>query len=78
MNLEIITPEKTIFNGFASLVQMPGIDGLFEVLNDHAPMIAVLTKGRVKIKNEQDKLEYINIKGGVVEVLANKITVLAD
>lgn len=78
MNLEIITPEKTIFKGFASLVQMPGIDGLFEVLTNHAPMIAVLTKGRVKIKNEQDKLEYIDIKGGVVEVLANKITVLAD
>ena len=60
------------------MVQMPGIDGLFEVLTNHAPMIAVLTKGRVKIKNEQDKLEYIDIKGGVVEVLANKITVLAD
>ncbi len=78
MNLEIITPEKTIFNGFVSLVQMPGIDGSFEILKNHAPMIAVLTKGRVKLKNEQEKLEYINIKGGVVEVIDDKIIVLAD
>lgn len=78
MNLEIITPEKTIFNGFASLIQMPGIDGSFEVLKNHAPMIAVLGKGRVKLKNDQEKLEYIEIKGGVVEVLENKIIILAD
>jgi F-type H+-transporting ATPase subunit epsilon len=78
MNLEIITPEKTIFNGFVSLIQMPGIDGSFEVLKNHAPMIAVLGKGRVKLKNDQEKLEYIEIKGGVVEVLENKIIILAD
>lgn len=78
MQLEIITPEKTIYNGTVNLVQMPGIDGSFEILNNHAPIIAVLKKGKVKIKGQNEKFEFIEIKGGVVEVLNNKIIILAD
>ena len=78
MNIEIITPDKTIFTGTASLVQLPGIDGLFEILNNHAPLISVLKKGKVKIKNEKDQIEFFEINGGVVEVLQNKILILAE
>jgi F-type H+-transporting ATPase subunit epsilon len=78
MILEIITPDKTIFSGTASLVQLPGIDGLFEILNNHAPLISVLKKGRVKIKNDKDQIEFFEINGGVVEVLKNKILILAE
>ncbi len=78
MNIEIITPDKTIFTGTASLVQLPGIDGLFEILNNHAPLISALKKGRVKIKNDKDQIEFFEIKGGVVEVLKNKILILAE
>ncbi|MGI6320331.1 MAG: ATP synthase F1 subunit epsilon [Bacteroidales bacterium] len=78
MLLEVITPEKTIFNGETTQVQMPGIDGLFGVLHNHAPMIAVLGAGKIKIKDENNKFQFIEIKGGVVEVLENKIIVLAD
>ena len=77
MNLEILTPEQTIYKGEASLVQLPGIDGLFEILNNHAPLISVLSKGKVKIKANDD-LKYFDINGGVVEVKNNKTLVLAE
>ncbi len=77
MKLEIITPEKHLFDGEADLVQLPGIDGLFEILSNHAPMIAALGKGNVKICNNNE-CKYLEINGGVVEVLENKILVLAD
>ncbi|MCF8308404.1 MAG: ATP synthase F1 subunit epsilon [Bacteroidales bacterium] len=77
MNLEILTPEQTIYKGDASLVQLPGIDGLFEILNNHAPLISVLSKGKVKIKVDDD-FKYFDINGGVVEVKNNKTLVLAE
>ncbi|MBS4062422.1 MAG: ATP synthase F1 subunit epsilon [Bacteroidetes bacterium] len=78
MKLEIITPDKTIFSGEVQLVQLPGLDGLFEILNNHAPMIAALGKGRVKIENEDKKLQYFEINGGVLEVLDNKVLILSE
>lgn len=77
MKLEIITPEKNIFTGEVDLVQLPGLDGLFEILNNHAPMIAALGKGRVKIRNNNE-YSFIEINGGIVEVLNNRILVLAE
>ncbi len=77
MNLTIITPDKQIFDGEADLVQLPGSDGSFEILNNHAPMIASLQKGKIKVGNNSD-LQYFEINGGVVEVLNNKILVLAE
>jgi F-type H+-transporting ATPase subunit epsilon len=78
MKLEIITPEQTLFSGEVTLVQLPGIDGSFEILNDHAPMIAVLGKGKIKAQDAQKQLQYFEIRGGVVEVLRNKVLVLAE
>ena len=78
MQLEIITPEQTLFSGEVTLVQLPGIDGSFEILNDHAPLISVLAKGRVKIQDHQKQQQFFEIKGGVVEVLHNKVLVLAE
>ncbi len=78
MKLEIITPEQTLFSGEVALVQLPGIDGSFEILNNHAPLISVLAGGKVKIQDDQKKLQYFEIKGGVVEVLHNKVLVLAE
>lgn len=78
MHLEIITPDSTIFSGDTELVQLPGIDGLFEILNNHAPLISVLGKGRIKIEDREKNRQFFQIKGGVVEVLKNKILVLAE
>ena len=77
MKLEIITPDKEIFTGEASLVQFPGIDGLFEVLENHAPLIAALKTGKIKMES-QGQTQYFDINGGIVEVLQNKVLVLAD
>lgn len=78
MNLEIITPDKSIFSGEVSLVQLPGIDGSFEILNNHAPLISVLKKGKIKIKDDKDQEQFFEVNGGVVEVLKNKVLILAE
>jgi F-type H+-transporting ATPase subunit epsilon len=78
MNIEIITPDETVFEGVVKLAQFPGIDGSFEILNMHAPLISVLKKGKIKIQDEQNQIQFFDIKGGVVEVLKNKILVLAE
>lgn len=78
MNLEIVTPDTTIYSGTASLVQLPGVDGLFEILNMHAPLISVLKEGKIKVVDQEKKTHYFEIKGGVVEVLKNKLLILAE
>lgn len=78
MNIEITTPDKTLFEGTAILVQLPGIDGSFEILNNHAPLISVLGKGKIKLKINKDQTEFFEVDGGVVEVLKNKILILAE
>ncbi len=76
MKIEIITPEKTIFSGEGKLVQLPGVCGLFAILHNHAPLIAMLEAGRVRIKDASDVVSYYEISGGVVEVMDNNVLVL--
>jgi len=79
MKVDIITPDSTLFSGDqVELVQLPGIDGSFEVLNDHAPLISILKKGKIKLQNKGEKEQYFEISGGVIEVLSNKILILAE
>ena len=78
MYLEIITPDKNIFSGEVSLVQLPGTKGSFEILNDHAPLISTLSKGKIKIVDTEKNNQFFEIKSGIVEVLKNKIVVLAE
>jgi F-type H+-transporting ATPase subunit epsilon len=78
MQIEITTPDSTIYQGHCSLVQLPGIDGLFEILDNHAPMIAILKAGKVKLKDEANQLQYFDINGGVLEVRKNLVKVLAE
>ena len=78
MNIEIITPDKTIFSGDAILVQLPGIDGSFEILDNHTHLISVLNKGNIKIQiNKNEDAQFFEINGGVVEVVKNKVLILA-
>ena len=78
MNIEIINPDKTIFSGEVDLVQLPGKDGSFEILNNHAPLISVLKEGKVKVTDKSKNTQFFEIKGGVIEVLRNKILILAE
>jgi len=77
MTIEIITPDKEIFSGNASLVQLPGLDGLFEILEKHADIVAALKKGKVKLVTEKETL-FFDINGGILEVLNNKVLLLAE
>ena len=77
MDVEIITPNKELFSGNASLIQLPGSDGLFEILENHAPIVAALKKGKIKLISADETL-YFEINGGIVEVLRNKVSVLAE
>lgn len=78
MNIEILTPDNEIYNGNGSLIQMPGIDGLFEVLDQHAPLIAALKKGKIKIVNDKEETLFFDINGGVAEVQHNQVRILAE
>jgi F-type H+-transporting ATPase subunit epsilon len=78
MQLEIITPEQKVFEGQVSSVQLPGVDGKFEILNNHAPIISTLTKGNVRVIDTNNNTELFEINGGVIEMQNNKIIVLAE
>ncbi|MFM1929260.1 MAG: hypothetical protein RL387_588 [Bacteroidota bacterium] len=78
MLLEILSPEKKLFSGDVQGVQLPGIEGLFEVLDKHAPLVSALGVGQVKVLHKSSPSETYSIKGGFVEVLNNKTTVLVE
>jgi F-type H+-transporting ATPase subunit epsilon len=79
MTLEILTPDKKIYEGEATSVTLPGTLGFFEILNHHAPIISTLEDGKVTVRNGPSaKEEVYFIKGGVVEALNNKVVLLAE
>ncbi len=91
MYLEIVSPEKTLFKGNVSSVAVPGVNGEFEMLNNHAAVISTLKEGFVKIKgdvtiDEENNSEFqkkegvywLPIKSGTIEMNSNKVIVLAD
>lgn len=77
MYLEIITPDKKVFSGNVTSVSVPGTNGKFQMLNRHAPIISTLVNGSVKVNTGKETLNYF-VKGGVVEMLDNKVTLLAE
>ena len=77
MHLEIITPDKKIFEGEVSVATFPGTDGSFQILNNHAPLVSLLKDGVVEYKSKELS-ERVSITGGVVEGLENKEVLLAD
>ena len=77
MYLEILTPEKKVFEGNVTIATFPGADGSFQVMDNHAPLISLLKEGLVEYKSKEST-NSIRITGGVVEVLKNKVVLLAD
>lgn len=78
MILEILTPEKKLYSGEVYGVQLPGITGLFEILDKHAPLVSALGKGNLKILKDKKEVESYSILSGFVEVINNKTTVLVE
>jgi len=78
MQLELLTPGKTVFSGEVKLVKLPGSDGSFEILKNHAPLISSLTDGELKVITAAgENLNYIT-HGGVIEVKNNTLIVLVE
>ncbi|AXT18785.1 F0F1 ATP synthase subunit epsilon [Flavobacteriaceae bacterium AU392] len=91
MYLEIVTPEATLFSGEVNSISVPGVNGDFEMLNNHAPIVSLLKEGNVKIFGDiqleeevQDKFTkgdkgmLLAINSGTIEMKDNKVIVLAD
>jgi F-type H+-transporting ATPase subunit epsilon len=78
MKIEIITPDRKIYEGEIKSVRVPGKKGSFQVLKDHAPIISTLETGSVIIVDQDNKEVVYDINGGVIEVKANKIILLAE
>ena len=78
MTLEILTPDKKLYEGEATSVTLPGTLGSFEILNNHAPIISTLQDGKVTVRGGSAKEDTFFIKGGVVEASHNKVVILAE
>jgi F-type H+-transporting ATPase subunit epsilon len=78
MILDVLTPEKKIYSGEVYGVQLPGISGLFEVLDKHAPIVSALKAGKLKILTDKTNSISFEIKGGFAEVINNKVSVLVE
>jgi len=78
MKTEIITPDTKIFEGDIKSIRVPGKKGSFQVLKDHAPIISTLDNGPVIMVDQEGNETRFEINGGVIEVKANKIILLAE
>ncbi|NHN27171.1 F0F1 ATP synthase subunit epsilon [Flavobacterium jejuense] len=93
MILEIVSPEATLFKGEVTSVAVPGVNGEFQMLNNHAPIVSLLVKGNIKINAQNLKIQkeflskfnkvneqtfWLPIQSGTIEMKDNKVIVLAD
>ena len=78
LHLEIITPEKRLFSGEISIVKLPGANGSFEIMENHAALISTLGKGVIRLKETSGLINTFEIVGGLIEVSDNEVKVLVE
>ena len=78
MHLDIVTPSENIFSGEIKLIQLPGSNGSFELLENHAPIVSTLNKGIIRIITKDGRDKTFEIGGGVLEAAENKVTALVE
>lgn len=78
MHLTILSPEREIFTGAVKSVKVPGTNGAFEMLENHAPIVAALDRGEVRIIQADGKRATFQITGGFVEMLKNEVALLVS
>ena len=78
MNIEIITPDVKLFEGEGTSVKLPGKDGGFEILNNHAPIISTLTKGKISIDLHNNQKKSFDIQEGIIEMKNNNVIILVN
>ena len=76
MNIVVLTPDKEVFQGEINSVKVPGIDGQFQILNGHAPLVSALSEGDVNIVKRDGQKMTFSINRGFVEVLRNEVSLL--
>ena len=77
MHLEILTPEKTLYRGEVESITLPGTMGSFQILNNHAPIIASLTKGMLSF-TAGDKIKELEVEDGFVEMHDNNVVICIE
>ena len=77
MKVKIIKPDSTLYDGEASVVDLPGTGGRFEILNDHAPIISSLRHGTLRIVTAEGEKSF-EIRGGVIKGEHNDLTILVQ
>lgn len=75
---QILTPDGKLFEGEVHGVQLPGVEGSFEIKVDHAPIISILDIGRVRVLTDNSDMQYYAVSGGFVEMNNNRLTLLAE
>lgn len=78
MQVQLITPEKVLFEGEATYVQIPGSTGEFGVLPHHAPFVSSLRAGVVGVEVTGGAKQEFTVTAGVAEISNNKVTILVD
>lgn len=78
MNVRIIKPDSTLYEGAAKLVQLPGTNGLFELMENHAPIISALKKGVVRLVIKEGEEQKFDIRGGVIKGQQNDILIMVQ
>ena len=78
MKVKITKPDSTVFEGEAKLLQLPGTGGLFEILQNHAPIISSLSNGTIRLVTNDDETKTFDIRGGVVKGQQNDILILVQ
>ncbi len=76
MEIRILSPEKLIYEGEIKRVKLQGINGKFEILEHHAPIVSVLVKSEIVLRDKENKQYSFAINGGILEMSDNKISIL--
>ena len=77
-HFELVSPERLLFSGNVEAVVVPGAEGAFTVLRDHAPFMSVLKPGIVEVDESQTKKQRLFVRGGFADVSAGGLTILAE
>ncbi len=77
MTVNILTPDKQLYEGEATYLGLPGSDGSLGILSHHAPLVTTLRKGEITLKTDDEEMTF-EVNGGTVEVLNNHVTILAQ
>ena len=78
MKIKITKPDSVLFEGEVKLAQLPGTGGLFEILNNHAPIISSLEKGNIRLVTNDGEERLFEIRGGVIKGQQNDLLILAQ